>query len=205
MTDSIEHLFERNKQWATQLKQEDPRFFERLAKEQKPKYLWIGCADSRIPASQVLKLMPGEVFEHRNIANIVLQTDLNCMSVLDFAVQTLRVRHIIVCGHYGCAGVRAAMGNNQTTGVLGSWLSNIRTLWREHQNTLETLDSESAHARLCELNVHQQVKSVCQTSTLQQAWRDGQAVEVHGWIYNIKDGLLHKLGKSIMSNTDLEV
>lgn len=201
--DEIQNLFDNNRQWATQIERDDPGFFRRLAAQQKPKYLWIGCSDSRVPANQITGLMPGEVFVHRNVANVVLQTDLNGMSVVDFAIRTLQVRHVIVCGHYGCAGVKAAM-EGATEGVVDHWLSGIRDLWQQHQSDLADLDHTTAQARLCELNVRQQVRSLCHTTVIKRAWERGQAVDVHGWIYGVDDGLLRDLGVRITSSADLE-
>lgn len=200
--DEIQSLFDQNRQWATRIEQEDPGFFGRLAAQQKPKYLWIGCSDSRVPANQITGLVPGEIFVHRNVANVVLQTDLNCMSVVDFAIRTLRVRHVIICGHYGCAGVAAAMGD-ESEGVVDHWLSGIRELWHVHKADLEKLGPAAAQAHLCELNVRRQVRTLCSTTVLKQAWKRGQAVDVHGWIYGIEDGLLRDLGDRITSSEDL--
>jgi carbonic anhydrase len=200
--DDIQKLFEHNRAWASQIEQDDPGFFARLAKQQAPKYLWIGCSDSRVPANQITGLMPGEVFVHRNVANIVLQTDINCMSVVDFAIRKLQVRHVIVCGHYGCAGVHAAMNDN-AVGAVDHWLSGIRDLWAQNQDDLSDLDAATAEARLCELNVRQQVRSLCRTTVIQEAWARGQAVDVHGWIYGVEDGLLRVLGERITSAADL--
>ena len=166
--DDIQQLFDHNREWAAQMKQDDPGFFGRLAKQQKPDFLWIGCSDSRVPANQITGLMPGEVFVHRNVANIVMQTDLNCMSVVDFAIRKLQVRHVIVCGHYGCAGVHAAMNDN-AAGAVDDWLSGIRDLWAQNQDDLSDLDTATAEARLCELNVRQQVSSLCRTTVIQEA------------------------------------
>jgi carbonic anhydrase len=200
--DDIQKLFEHNRAWASQIEQDDPGFFARLAKQQAPKFLWIGCSDSRVPANQITGLMPGEVFVHRNVANIVLQTDINCMSVVDFAIRKLQVRHVIVCGHYGCAGVHAAMNDN-AVGAVDHWLSGIRDLWAQNQDDLSDLDAATAEARLCELNVRQQVRSLCRTTVIQEAWGRGQAVDVHGWIYGVEDGLLRVLGERITSAADL--
>lgn len=196
--DQIQALFDNNREWAAQIEKDDPGFFGRLAKQQEPEFLWIGCSDSRVPANQITGLMPGEVFVHRNIANVVLQTDLNCMSVVDFAIHKLKVKHVIVCGHYGCAGVHAAMGSD-TVGAVDHWLSGIRDLWEQHKDELTAMDSTLAEARLCELNVLQQVKSLCRTTVMRDAWSRGQDVTVHGWVYGIKDGLLRSLGEPIAS------
>ncbi|MDA0706873.1 MAG: carbonate dehydratase [Proteobacteria bacterium] len=190
--EDIQGLFDHNRAWAAQIKKEDPGFFARLAKQQAPKYLWIGCSDSRVPANQITGLMPGEVFVHRNVANVVLQTDLNCMSVVDFAIHQLKVEHVIVCGHYGCAGVHAAMGTD-TIGAVDHWLSGIRELWDQHKNELVVLPAAAAEARLCELNVLQQVRSLCRTTVMKEAWGRGEKIHVHGWIYGIQDGLLRSL------------
>ena len=196
--DDIQDLFDHNREWAAQIERDDPGFFGRLAKQQEPDFLWIGCSDSRVPANQITGLMPGEVFVHRNVANIVMQTDLNCMSVIDFAIRTLQVRHVIVCGHYGCAGVHAAM-DDTAVGAVSDWLSGIRDLWEQHRDDLADLDTAAAEARLCELNVQQQVKSLCRTTVMKEAWDRGQAIDVHGWIYGLEDGLLRVLGDPITS------
>ncbi len=201
--DDIDALFEMNRAWAAKMENDDPGFFARLATQQKPRYLWIGCSDSRVPANQITGLMPGEVFVHRNVANVVSQTDLNCMSVVDFAIRTLRVRHVIVCGHYGCAGVTAAL-KDEATGVIDHWLSGIRDLSVKHRAELDALEPHAAQARLCELNVRQQVTSLCRTTVIRQAWKRGHAVDVHGWIYGVEDGLLRDLGDRIASTEDLE-
>ncbi len=198
--DDIQELFDHNREWAAQMEQDDPGFFARLAKQQKPDFLWIGCSDSRVPANQITGLMPGEVFVHRNVANIVMQTDLNCMSVVDFAIRKLQVRHVIVCGHYGCAGIHAAMAD-KAVGAVDHWLSGIRDLWAQHQGDLADLDTTTAEARLCELNVLQQVRSLCRTTVMKEAWDRGQAIDVHGWIYGIEDGLLRVLSAPITSSS----
>jgi carbonic anhydrase len=198
--DDIQQLFDHNREWAAQMEQDDPGFFGRLAKQQEPDFLWIGCSDSRVPANQITGLMPGEVFVHRNVANIVMQTDLNCMSVIDFAIRKLQVRHVIVCGHYGCAGVHAAI-DDTAVGAVNDWLSGIRDLWEQHRDDLADLDTAAAEARLCELNVLQQVRSLCRTTVMKEAWDRGQAIDVHGWIYGIEDGLLRVLGDRITSSS----
>ncbi len=198
--DDIQELFDHNREWAAQIERDDPGFFGRLAKQQEPDFLWIGCSDSRVPANQITGLKPGEVFVHRNVANIVMQTDLNCTSVIDFAIRKLQVRHVIVCGHYGCAGVHAAMAD-KAVGAVDHWLSDIRDLWDQHQDDLADLDTATAEARLCELNVLQQVKSLCRTTVMKEAWDRGQAIDVHGWIYGIEDGLLRVLGDRITSSS----
>jgi carbonic anhydrase len=200
--DDIKALFDHNRAWAAQIEKDDPGFFARLAKQQAPKYLWIGCSDSRVPANQITGLMPGEVFVHRNVANVVLQTDLNCMSVVDFAIHQLKVQHVIVCGHYGCAGVHAAMGDS-TVGAVDHWLSGIRELWDEHKSELQELPPTAAESRLCELNVQQQVRSLCRTTVMKDAWSRGQDIQVHGWIYGIQDGLLRNLGDPITAKSEI--
>jgi carbonic anhydrase len=200
--DDIKALFDHNRAWAAQIEKDDPGFFARLAKQQAPKYLWIGCSDSRVPANQITGLMPGEVFVHRNVANVVLQTDLNCMSVVDFAIHQLKVQHVIVCGHYGCAGVHAAMGDS-TVGAVDHWLSGIRELWDEHKSELQELPPAAAESRLCELNVQQQVRSLCRTTVMKDAWSRGQDIQVHGWIYGIQDGLLRNLGDPITATSEI--
>lgn len=201
MKDEIQELLQRNKDWAAGMVREDPGFFERLANQQKPEFLWIGCSDSRVPANQITGLLPGEVFVHRNVANVVMQTDLNCMSVIEFAIRVIKVRHVIVCGHYGCAGVKAAM-DNSAEGIVDAWLSSIKELWREHRVALSELDEKSAVAKLCELNVRRQVKTLCQTFAMNDAWDRGQEVDVHGWIYGLEDGLIRDLGYRITSPDD---
>lgn len=199
----IEALFANNRRWAASMEREDPGFFTRLVGQQQPQFLWIGCSDSRVPANQITGLAPGEVFVHRNVANVVSATDLNCMSVVDFAVRRLRVRHIIVCGHYGCAGVLAA-SEEGTIGVTDAWLSGIRELHERHQAELETLSPVAAQKRLCELNVREQVRVLSRTTVLRQAWKRRQRVDVHGWIYGIEDGLLRDLGLRVSADGDLE-
>jgi len=199
----IEALFANNRQWAASMQREDPGFFSRLVGQQQPQFLWIGCSDSRVPANQITGLAPGEVFVHRNVANVVSATDLNCMSVVDFAVRRLRVRHIIVCGHYGCAGVLAA-SEEGTIGVTDAWLSGIRELYERHEDELGALAPAAAQQRLCELNVREQVRVLSRTTVLRQAWKRGQRVDVHGWIYGIEDGLLRDLGLRVSADGDLE-
>ena len=201
--ENVQDLFDNNRRWAEKMEQESPGFFSRLATQQKPHYLWIGCSDSRVPANQITGLMPGEVFVHRNVANVVSQTDLNCMSVVDFAIRTLQVRHIIVCGHYGCAGVKAAL-DDETEGVIDHWLSGIRDLSSRNKQRLSQLNDIDAQALMCELNVRQQVRSLCRTTALKQAWKRGEQVDVHGWVYGVNDGLLRDLGDRVASLDDLE-
>ena len=197
--DEIATLFENNRRWAAQMEREDPGFFGRLVGQQQPRFLWIGCSDSRVPANQITGLAPGEIFVHRNVANVVSATDLNCMSVLDFAVRQLKVRHVIVCGHYGCAGVAAA-SEEGSIGVTDAWLSGIRELWDRHRDDLGDLEPAAVQARLCEYNVREQVRVLARTTVLRQAWRRGQSVDVHGWIYRIEDGLLRDLGVHVTAD-----
>ena len=193
----LKHLFANNRDWAASIKQEDPEFFTKLAKQQSPEYLWIGCADSRVPANEIVGLMPGELFVHRNVANVVLHTDLNCLSVMQFAVDVLKVKHIIVTGHYGCGGVRAAMRNEQL-GLSDGWLRSIRDLYFLQREPLRLIEDEEMRLdRLCELNVMRQVANVTHTSIVQNAWHRGQPLSVHGFIYGIKDGFLKDLDVSV--------
>lgn len=189
----LQYLFENNTQWADAIKAEDPGFFERLAKQQKPELLWIGCSDSRVPANEIVGLLPGELFVHRNIANAVVHTDLNCLSVMHYAVAVLKVKHIIVCGHYGCGGVAAALDNKQV-GLVDNWLRNIRDIYFNRQDKFsEQLTEKERVDLLCELNVAQQVANVSHTNIVQNAWDQGQSLSVHGWIYDIGDGLLKEI------------
>ncbi|MDA8419375.1 MAG: carbonate dehydratase [Desulfobacteraceae bacterium] len=189
----LKDLFDRNRDWAGKIKAEDPGFFARLSEQQHPEYLWIGCADSRVPANQILGLLPGQIFVHRNIANLVVHTDLNCLAVIQFAVEVLKIRHIIVCGHYGCSGIRAAMDNREH-GLIDNWLRNIKDVYRYHEAQINALPGAQARFdRLCELNVVEQVANVCHTSIVQNAWKAGQELAVHGWIYAIDDGILQDL------------
>jgi carbonic anhydrase len=194
---SLQHLLDNNRAWAEATTARDPHFFETLSAQQAPQYLWIGCADSRVPANQITGLLPGEVFVHRNIANLVVHSDLNCLSVVQYAVEVLKVRHVIVCGHYGCGGVRAAMQNREF-GLIDNWLRHLKDIYQKHAADLDTLTDEDARfARFCELNVIEQVNHVCQTTIIQNAWRRGQPLAVHGWIYAVGDGLLHDLDITI--------
>ena len=189
---TLKHIFERNQAWAHAIWEKDPGFFPSLATQQSPEYLWIGCSDSRVPANQIMDLPPGEVFVHRNIANVVVHTDLNCLSVIHFAVEVLKVKHIIVCGHYGCGGVAASM-EDRDHGLIDNWLLHIRDVDRLHAHRLEGLDAHARLDKLCELNVREQVTNVCNTPVVQKAWKDGRDLFVHGWIYNINNGLLQDL------------
>ena len=197
---SLKDLLENNRKWARATVAEDPDFFTRLAHQQSPQYLWIGCSDSRVPANQIIGLAPGEVFVHRNIANVVVHTDLNCLSVIQFAVDILKVRHIILCGHYGCSGVHAAMTKHRI-GLSDNWLRHVQDIAGKHDAELRTLtDEERRHRRLCELNAREQVENIVQCTAVQEAWELGQPLEVHGWIYDLKDGLLHDLKVSRSGN-----
>ncbi len=191
--DSLENLFENNKIWAAEHKSTNPEFFSQLSKQQKPEYLWIGCSDSRVPANEIVKLLPGEIFVHRNIANLVIHTDMNCLSVIQFAVEVLKIKHIIVCGHYGCGGVEAAIDDNEH-GLIDNWIRSIKSLYRHNQSKMDKLTSEKAKIDLlCELNVIEQVNNVSNTTIVQKAWKSGQELSVHGWIYSIEDGILKDL------------
>ncbi len=189
---TLKHMFERNAAWANAIKEKDPGYFTALAEQQSPEYLWIGCSDSRVPANQIIDLSPGEVFVHRNIANVVVHTDLNCLSVIHFAVEVLKVKHIIVCGHYGCGGVIAAMEDKEH-GLIDNWLRHIRDVNRFHAEKLEKLDEDERLDALCELNVKEQVTNVCNTPIVQKTWKEGRNLSVHGWIYDISNGLLKDL------------
>ena len=194
-----EQLFENNRRWAASIIGQDADFFKKLAAQQSPEYLWIGCADSRVSANELLGLLPGELFVHRNIANVVVHSDLNCLSVLQFAVDVLKVKHIIVCGHYGCSGVQAAL-TGRRIGLADNWLRHVQDVVQKHEKYLgEVLPAHERLNRLCELNVIEQVVNVCQTTVIQDAWERGQEVAVHGWVYGIQDGLLSELGMTITS------
>jgi carbonic anhydrase len=200
---SLSHLFRNNQAWAAQHTHDDPEFFGRLSRQQAPRYLWIGCSDSRVPANEIVGLLPGEMFVHRNIANVVVHTDLNCLSVLHFAIEQLKVEHIIVVGHYGCSGVGAAL-RGVRLGLVDNWLRHVQDVRDRHAPDLEQFTDERERAnRLCELNVLEQVVHVCQTSAVQDAWGRGQFVEVHGWVYGLKDGLLRDLGLTVARPEEL--
>jgi carbonic anhydrase len=190
---TLNHLFENNKAWADRVLKHEPDFFLKLSRQQSPDYLWIGCADSRVPANEIVGLPPGELFVHRNVANIVVHTDLNCLSVMQFAVDLLKVRHIIVCGHYGCSGVQAALRRDRL-GLSDNWLRHVQDVRQKHAASLAQFSGETeTFRRLCELNVIEQVANVCQTTIVLDAWERGQALTVHGWIYGIENGLLRDL------------
>ena len=194
---TLKHLFESNRAWSERIRQQDPDFFVNLSRQQSPQYLWIGCSDSRVPANQIVDVLPGELFVHRNIANLVVHTDLNCLSVMQFAIDILKVRHIIVCGHYGCSGVGAALRQDRI-GLSDNWLRHVQDVREKHQKSLTKLKgSTDAHNRLCELNVIEQAANVCQTTIVRDAWERGQEVAVHGWIYGLQDGLLRDLNMTV--------
>jgi carbonic anhydrase len=199
----LRELLERNREWAEQMRREDPGFFKRLSMQQAPKYLWIGCSDSRVPANQITGLMPGEVFVHRNIANVMVHTDLNCLSVIQFAVDVLKVEHILVVGHYGCGGVHAAL-TGARVGLADNWLRHVGDVALKHAALLEDVELEALrHARLCELNVIEQVVNVCQTTLVDDAWSRGQPLSVHGWVYSLLDGRVRQLGMDIANRDEL--
>lgn len=191
---TLNTLFSNNRRWAERIEREQPGFFGQLSRQQQPDILWIGCADSRVPANEIVNLPPGEVFVHRNIANVVVHTDLNCLSVIHYAVEVLKVKHIIVCGHYGCGGVAASM-DSQSHGLIDNWLRHIQDVYRLHAAELDAIaDPAARRDRLCELNVIEQVGNVSSTTMVSNAWKNGQPLDVHGWIYRLEDGLLKDLG-----------
>ncbi len=200
---TLKHLFDNNRAWAQAMIARDPHFFEQLAAQQAPQYLWIGCADSRVPANQITGLLPGEVFVHRNIANVVVHTDLNCLSVIQYAVEVLQVKHVIVCGHYGCGGAAAAMQNREF-GLIDNWLRHLKDIYQQHEAALDAISDEGERVnRFCEINVIEQVNHVCQTTIVQGAWRRGQEISVHGWIYAVSDGLLRDLNVTVTGADEL--
>jgi len=185
----LDHLFQRNLDWATSIKERDPDFFTNLSKQQAPDYMWIGCSDSRVPANQIVNLPPGEVFVHRNIANVVVHTDLNCLSVLQFAVDVLNVKHVVICGHYGCGGIEAAMTDNEY-GLVDNWLRHVKDVYRFNEKKFDGLDNRQKHNLLCELNVKEQVRNISNTTIVKNAWKAGKELSIHGWVYNIENGIL---------------
>jgi carbonic anhydrase len=191
----IEQLLENNKDWSEQTKLNNPDFFDDLSKRQTPEYLWIGCSDSRVPANQIVGLIPGDIFVHRNVANLVVHTDFNCLSVLQYAVDVLKVKHVIICGHYGCGGIDAAI-KNQQLGLIDNWLCHIKDIANKHENELESLNAEQKSARLCELNVLEQTANVRRSSIVKDAIKRGQELSIHSWIYSLKNGLIKDLAKS---------
>ncbi|MBA4151219.1 MAG: carbonate dehydratase [Acinetobacter sp.] len=198
----LDALFQNNRLWAESVKANDPLFFEKLANQQSPQFLWIGCADSRVPANEIMGLLPGEVFVHRNVANLVIHTDMNCLSVLQYAVDVLKVEHILVTGHYDCGGIRATVENREF-GLIDNWLRHIKDIERQHENELRDLAPQQRIDRLCELNVMTQVANVCETSIVKNAWRRNQSISVHGFIYSVKDGLLRDLSIHCASPNEL--
>lgn len=201
-----EDLFKKNQDWANRMLASDPDFFKRLHKQQSPEYLWIGCSDSRVSANQIIDLQPGEVFVHRNIANVVVHTDLNCLSVIQFAVEVLKVKHIIVCGHYGCGGVKAAMEamEHREHGLIDNWLRHIQDVYRTHREEIDSFENENARFRLlCEKNVIEQVINVCHTTIIQRTWRNNVDLTIHGWIYSVKNGILKDLNICVSSPEQL--
>ncbi len=202
-TNPLKHLIANNRKWAEDRRNEDPGFFERLTSQQSPEYLWIGCADSRVPANDIVNLDPGELFVHRNVANVVVHTDLNCLSVLQYAVEVLKVKHVMVVGHYGCGGVAAAQ-KNLKLGLINNWLRHIQDVAEKYQNRLDDIEEFNARTdRLCELNVIEQVTNVCQTTVIESAWDRGQDVTVHGWIYRLGDGLVRDLQVSTSNSATI--
>ncbi|NQY37581.1 MAG: carbonate dehydratase [Alteromonadaceae bacterium] len=196
---SIQHLFNNNQQWAEKIKQNDPDFFKRLSQQQSPEYLWIGCSDSRVPANELLGMQPGEIFVHRNIANQVVHTDLNCLSVIQFAVDVLKIKHIIVCGHYGCGGISAAL-DGERHGLIDNWLQHIKNVYRFHKEQLDAIKDKTERTNLmCELNVIEQVANVCNSTILLNAWKKKQEITVHGFVYKLHDGILKNLDVSTSS------
>jgi carbonic anhydrase len=201
---TLPQLFEKNRAWAESMVAADPEFFSRLVAQQSPDYLWIGCADSRVPANEVVGLLPGELFVHRNVANVVVHSDLNCLSVIQYAVEVLGVDHVIVCGHYGCGGVRAALRNDRF-GLIDNWLRSVQDVMRKHQAILDAIEDEDRRVdRLCELNVIEQVANVCRTTIVQDAWSRGESLTVHGWVYGLSDGRLKNLMHSVSSPKEME-
>src|SRR5687767_12734786 len=201
--DYLPQLFESNRAWAAEMVRRDPDFFSRLERQQKPEYLWIGCADSRVPANEIVGLLPGELFVHRNVANVVVHTDLNCLSVLQYAVDVLRVEHVIVCGHYGCGGIQAAY-RRDSLGLIDNWLRHVQDVQDRYAATIDAETDASARLdRLCELNVIEQGRNVCQTTIVRDAWSRGQQLAVHSWIYSLDDGLIRDLGFTVASAAEV--
>ena len=196
MQTEIQELIQRNRKWAMRIEADQPDFFPRLARQQRPEILWIGCSDSRVPATQIVDLEPGSIFVHRNIANVVVHSDMNCLSVIQFAVEVLRVKHVIVCGHYGCGGVKAAMQGHEN-GLIDNWLGHIRDVHQTHRDRISACAEFSRqHDLLCRLNVEEQVRNVCETTIVRNAWKNGQALAVHGWIYRLENGHIEDLSVS---------
>jgi carbonic anhydrase len=201
--ETLQNLFENNRQWAKEILTRDSRFFEKLSKQQSPKYLWIGCSDSRVPANEIVGLLPGELFVHRNVSNLVVHSDMNCLSVMQYAVSVLKVAHIIVCGHYGCGGIVAAL-EDRPHGLIDNWLRNVRDTYYSFEKELEAIrDPAKRIDRMCEINVVAQVFNVCNSTVVQEAWAAGRELTVHGWIYGINDGLLRDLDVSVSSLAEM--
>jgi carbonic anhydrase len=201
----LKQLFDNNIRWAEARKQQNPDFFQKLSEQQSPKYLWIGCSDSRVPANEIVGLDPGELFVHRNVGNIVPHTDLNSLSVLQYAIDILKVEHIIICGHYGCGGIQAAMSKRQL-GLIDNWLCGVKDIYSKNQKELDAISDDKQRVdRLCELNIAEQVFNVCHTTIVQAAWQRGQPLAIHGWIYRIQDGLLHDLGLCVTAMEQIEM
>jgi len=199
----LEQLFSNNRAWVASMEAQDPGFFKKLAGQQSPEYLWIGCSDSRVPANEIVDLLPGELFVHRNIANVVAHTDLNCLSVLQFAIDVLRVKHVMVVGHYGCSGVHAAL-TRRRVGLADNWLRHVQDVHQKHERYLgDALPTREKQDRLCELNVMEQVANVCQTTIVQDAWERQQDITIHGWVYGLQDGLLRDLGMTVSAADEL--
>lgn len=200
---TIDLLLARNRRWAARISEQDPEFFPRLARQQAPRFLWIGCSDSRVPSTQIVDVDPGSVFVHRNVANLVVHTDINCLSVLQFAVEVLGVEHVIVCGHYGCGGIRCALDSRQH-GLIDNWLRHVKDIYDLHEGQLAAIaDPAEREARLTEINVLHQVRNVARTTIVQNAWSQGKRLAVHGWVYRIEDGILHDLGYEVSSPGDI--
>lgn len=201
---TLKHLFDNNRNWSRKIHERDPMFFKTLSKQQAPEFLWIGCSDSRVPANEIVDLLPGELFVHRNVANVVVPTDMNCMSVLQYAVDVLKVKHIMVVGHYGCGGVRAALRHRQM-GLIDHWLRHVKDVYQKNEGELSRIENFDQQAdRLCELNVIHQAEQVCQSSIVQNAWSRGQELSVHGWMYSLEDGLLRDMDVCFTCHMDVE-
>ena len=201
--EKLNSLFESNRQWAKDIRKADPTFFEKLSTQQSPKYLWIGCSDSRVPANEIVGLLPGELFVHRNVSNLVVHTDMNCLSVMQYAIAILKIKHIIVCGHYGCGGIAAAI-EERPHGLIDNWLRNVREIYYLYEKEMLAIKDDNERInRLCEINVASQVFNVCNTTIVQEAWDQGQEITVHGWIYGINDGLLRDLNVSVSSVAEM--
>ena len=200
---TLDELLERNREWSERINAEDPRFFDRLSEQQAPEYLWIGCSDSRVPANQIIDMAPGEVFVHRNIANVVVHTDLNCLSVIQYAVDVLKVKHILVVGHYGCGGVHAAL-HGVRVGLADNWLRHVSDVADKHVDCMTHAHESERHDRLCELNAIEQVQNVCLTTIVRDAWSRGQPLSVHGWVYSLRNGRVHDTGMNVDSFESLQ-